>query len=274
MKIWKLVAATVQLSACLALAADKKEEPKKAGIKARDAGAVRYKVWAVLEKGDEVSKKERAELEKILSDRIAGHKVTVASEGKDRLSVTVHGKPGEFTKETLEKLEGAIKRQGNVSFHMAHEDYEDFDPKKLPKDAKLLSVRPAEAESDEKPRTMLVQKKAEFDGDQVHRLLVSNELGRWQLNLSLSDEGADRFYDLSVEHNKRDNFDGRPFAIVIDGVVISAPVFNEPIAGGKAQITGDFSEAEVRAIAASVSRPLPVPLNVLSKKFLPPAEDR
>src|SRR3546814_5050436 len=34
---------------------------------------------------------------------------------------------------------------------------------------------------------------------------------------------------------------GKPFAIILDDVVISAPNINEPILGGQAQITGSFT---------------------------------
>jgi preprotein translocase subunit SecD len=39
------------------------------------------------------------------------------------------------------------------------------------------------------------------------------------------------------------------FAIVLDGVVVSAPRFNEPILGGQAQIEGDFTAQEARDLA-------------------------
>lgn len=277
---WKIIFVSVQLSACLTLAANaQKEVAKPAAVKPSEAGAVRYKVWAVLEKGNEVSKDQRAKVEKILSKRIVGHKVSVQSEGKDRLSVTIAGKPGDFTKVKLESLESAIKRQGRLSFQMAHEDYEEYqdkqlDPKKLPKGAKLLPIRSLDDDPDAEPRKLLVQEKVEFGSDQVRHIRASFVLNRWQLNLALRKKGAKRFYELSKEHNQRDHIDVRPFAIVLDGVVMSYPVFNEPIPGGNAQITGDFSEAEAYAIEASISNPLPISLNVLSKKFLPPKADK
>ncbi len=47
--------------------------------------------------------------------------------------------------------------------------------------------------------------------------------------------GATRFAQIT-----RDNV-GRPFAIVLDDKVLSAPVIREPITGGAGQISGEFS---------------------------------
>jgi len=46
---------------------------------------------------------------------------------------------------------------------------------------------------------------------------------------------------------------GRPFAIVLDGTIISAPVINSPITGGEGQITGSFTTKEAGHLAASIS---------------------
>ena len=42
---------------------------------------------------------------------------------------------------------------------------------------------------------------------------------------------------------------GNRFAIVLDGVVVSAPGVNEAIPGGQAQITGQFTQDEAQDLA-------------------------
>jgi preprotein translocase subunit SecD len=42
---------------------------------------------------------------------------------------------------------------------------------------------------------------------------------------------------------------GRPFAIVLDGVVLSAPVIREPILGGSGQVSGNFTVARANQLA-------------------------
>ena len=46
----------------------------------------------------------------------------------------------------------------------------------------------------------------------------------------------------------RDNV-GRPFAIEVDGRVVTAPIINEPILGGEAQISGDFTSGTAAQLA-------------------------
>jgi SecD/SecF fusion protein len=53
---------------------------------------------------------------------------------------------------------------------------------------------------------------------------------------------------------------GQRFAIILDGKVVSAPRINEPIAGGNASITGDFSEAQARNLASVLENPLQTPV--------------
>jgi preprotein translocase subunit SecD len=55
------------------------------------------------------------------------------------------------------------------------------------------------------------------------------------------------------------------FAIVLDGVVLSAPQVNGPITGGKAEISGSFTKQEAQQLAAQVNTgALPVRLSVSS----------
>jgi len=49
----------------------------------------------------------------------------------------------------------------------------------------------------------------------------------------------------------KDNL-GRPFAIVLNGRVISAPVIREPILGSTGQISGNFTVADAHHIAAKL----------------------
>ncbi len=70
----------------------------------------------------------------------------------------------------------------------------------------------------------------------------------WQVNLEFTGEGADAFFDstqrLSAQQPPQDQF-----AIVLDGLVVSAPQVNEPIPGGRAQITGQFTQTEATSLA-------------------------
>jgi protein-export membrane protein SecD len=66
----------------------------------------------------------------------------------------------------------------------------------------------------------------------------------WAVEFTLTGEGASEFADLTTA------MVGKPLAIVLDAVVISAPNITEPITGGTGEITGDFDEARAKSLAA------------------------
>jgi preprotein translocase subunit SecD len=84
----------------------------------------------------------------------------------------------------------------------------------------------------------------------------------WSVSLTFDAEGARQLATIST-----DLYDNTPpqnqFAIVLDGVVYSAPSFLEPIPGGQAQITGDFTTEEAADLANVLKfGSLPVSLEV------------
>lgn len=70
----------------------------------------------------------------------------------------------------------------------------------------------------------------------------------WAVSLSLGGEGKDVFTDLSTQMVGTE----QRFAIVLDGLVISAPNFTGRISDGNAQITGDFTPTEAKSLATSL----------------------
>ncbi len=65
---------------------------------------------------------------------------------------------------------------------------------------------------------------------------------------------------------------GRPFAIVLEDKVLSAPVIREPITGGTAQISGDFTLEEANSIAMMLrAGALPGRLRVVEQQVVAPA---
>ncbi|MFP3921788.1 MAG: protein translocase subunit SecD [Dichotomicrobium sp.] len=78
--------------------------------------------------------------------------------------------------------------------------------------------------------------------------------------------GARRFGDVTSENV------GQPFAIVLDGKVISAPVIQEPILGGTGQISGDFTVEEANNLAILLrSGALPASLTILQERTVGPS---
>lgn len=77
--------------------------------------------------------------------------------------------------------------------------------------------------------------------------------------LSFNNEGADLFEQITTDHV------GEQLAIFLDGELKSSPVIQEPIPGGQATITGDFTPEEARTLVRDLNfGALPVPIELLS----------
>ena len=82
--------------------------------------------------------------------------------------------------------------------------------------------------------------------------------GSWLIQFELNEEGGAVFGPFTA------NSIGQPMAIVLDGVVLSAPVIQAELSTGGV-ITGDFTEEEARTLALQLrSGALPIPLSVES----------
>lgn len=93
-----------------------------------------------------------------------------------------------------------------------------------------------------------------------------DNLGRAVVALTFSSEGA-KLFDRATADNV-----GRQIAIVLDGVVISAPVVQERITGGHAQISGRFSPAEASRLSIMLrAGALPVAVEVIENRSVGPS---
>lgn len=85
------------------------------------------------------------------------------------------------------------------------------------------------------------------------------------VSITFDQQGGQRFAQLSTQNV------GRLFAIILDGNVLSTPVFNEPILGGTAQISGGFTTETANNLAISLrSGALPVDLSVIEERTVGP----
>ena len=107
--------------------------------------------------------------------------------------------------------------------------------------------------------------------------LPQQGVGGWVVSLTFDSEGARALATSSQElYALPDCAPGgaspcNAFAIVLDGVVVSAPRFNEPIIGGQAQIEGDFTAQEAQDLANVLSYgALPVNLEVVEVTSVSP----
>jgi len=109
------------------------------------------------------------------------------------------------------------------------------------------------------------------------RVIVSGEMlvdaqpgfdsrnGEPVVNFKFDSNGARRFGDVTKEAV------GKPFAIVLDNKVISAPVIREPILGGSGQISGRFTVQGASDLSVLLrAGALPAPLTVLEERTVGP----
>jgi len=83
--------------------------------------------------------------------------------------------------------------------------------------------------------------------------------------LQFNDEGSKIFEDLTSRNV------GKLLAIYIDELPISAPVVQEVISGGRAQISGDFTVEEAKALVRNLNAgALPVPIELISQQSVGP----
>lgn len=89
-----------------------------------------------------------------------------------------------------------------------------------------------------------------------------NSLGP-TISLEFNAEGAKLFAELT-----RNNV-GQPVAIVLDGVILSAPVVREEIRDGQAEISGQFTVEEAKTLVRDLNLgALPVPIKLISSQTI------
>ena len=112
-----------------------------------------------------------------------------------------------------------------------------------------------------------VKRRAMVTGDQLSdaRQSFDPQSGAPVVTIKFNAAGAKRFGRATQENT------GKPFAIILDDKVLSAPNINEPILGGSASISGNFTVESANALAISLaSGKLPVKLNVIEERTVGP----
>jgi len=112
-----------------------------------------------------------------------------------------------------------------------------------------------------------VRSRVELDGARLRDASAGRnpQSGEWVVNFSFDAAGARRFAEITTRQV------GQPFAIVLDGKVISAPVIREPITGGQGQISGHFTAQSANDLAVLLrAGALPAPLTVIEERSVGP----
>jgi preprotein translocase subunit SecD len=109
----------------------------------------------------------------------------------------------------------------------------------------------------------LVEKHVAISGDDLidAQALLDERIKEPVVSFKFSPAGTRQFARATTENI------GRPMAIVVDGVVLAAPIIREPITGGSGQISGGFTVERANDLAVTLrSGALPLPLTIVAER--------
>ena len=193
-------------------------------------------------------------------DALGTREPTIIRQGDDRIVVQVPGL------ENPDQVKELVGKTAKLEFKLV-------DQTALPADV-AAGVAPPGSEifpyaetSDFAGNSVAVKRLGGIRGDNLTGAQASfnPENNEPVVNIQFDTEGGRRFAQLTSENVNK------PFAIILDGVVLSAPNINEPIRGGTAQISGNFTTKSAQELAISLqSGALPVDLKVVEERTVGP----
>ncbi|MBA2570900.1 MAG: protein translocase subunit SecD, partial [Chloroflexi bacterium] len=139
----------------------------------------------------------------------------VQTQGSDRISVEIPGV------ENVEEVRDLIGSTGRLDFVIVPVEF----------DQQVLDGAPLPGGMDPSPL---------FSGDQISVAQPTfDRFGQPAVSFELKPEGTTLFADFTAQNV------GRRFAIVLDGIVVSAPVVQDSIPNGRSIISGNFTVGEM-----------------------------
>lgn len=192
-------------------------------------------------------------------DETGTREPSIQQQGTNRILIQV---PGMKNPDHIKRLLG---KTAKLTFHL-------LDPN-TPYATNLQSIVPSDSkkiQGDEDKQgnatTYIIKKRALLTGDAlVHAAATIQELEP-VVSFRFDNLGAKTFGRITKENV------GKPFAIVLDNKVISAPVIREPILGGSGIISGSFTTQEANDLALLLrAGALPAPLNIIEERTVGPS---
>ncbi len=199
----------------------------------------------------ELNRRALAQTVQVLRSRVDEFGVAeplIQQQGTNRVIVELPGV------QDVNRAKNAIGRTAQLTFHLVVEGATTAAPGQL-----LVK--------NEDGSNLVIQRRPSLTGER----LTSAAPGFDQMNLPAVDiafdsRGTKQFAELSTQNV------GKRFAIMLDGQVYSAPVFREPILGGRAQISGSFGVQEAQDLAAILNAgALPAKLSVVEERTVGPS---
>jgi preprotein translocase subunit SecD len=177
--------------------------------------------------------------------------ITVVTEGGNRILVEV---PGVENPEQLKQLIGQTAR---LEFKLVdlNANQAEVQQGRAPPGSQVLPMADGSG-------FIAVKRRVMVSGDQIVKANQGyDQDNRPDIEIAFNTAGAKRFARTTQENV------GKPFAIILDDKVLSAPNINEPIMGGRAQIAGSFTVQSANDLAVSLaSGKLPVKFNFIEER--------
>jgi len=189
-------------------------------------------------------------------DETGTREPSIQRQGEDRVLVQL---PGVDDPERVKEL---IGRTAKLSFHLTDESVLPGSDA-IPAGSEVLEGD--QVAPNGQPVRYVVRKRVLLSGDNLVDAQPTFQQGAPVVSFRLDSIGAARFADVT-----RSNV-GRPFAIVLDDKVISAPVIREPILGGSGVISGSFTVQQAQDLALLLrAGALPAALKGLEERSVGP----
>ncbi|WP_207458700.1 protein translocase subunit SecD [Azospirillum sp. SYSU D00513] len=188
-------------------------------------------------------------------DETGVNEPTIARQGADRILVQL---PGVEDPDRVKRLLGTTAK---MTFRLVDMNADPTATRAPPGSEILPSADPTG------PQSYVIRKRVEVDGANLQNASAGTnpQTGEWVVNFEFDSTGARRFSEVTQANV------GRPFAIVLDNKVISAPVIREPITGGRGQISGNYNAQTASDLAVLLrAGALPAPLKVIEERTVGP----
>src|SRR6266403_5594502 len=186
--------------------------------------------------------------------------------GGDRILVQIPGLDTAKIHEARDQLSRVAKLESRLVYPDNGERLREIDEGKqdIPPEYRIETHKHQGEDGKSVEERLLVKKKADLSGDRVSGAGASYEKEGWMVYLRFDPDGAKQFGNITAAHVHH------RFAIVLDGVIQSAPVIQDAIYGGDAQITGRFTEEEARGLASVLENPLQTPVSIEEERSVSP----
>ena len=186
-------------------------------------------------------------------DKLGTSEPIITPSGSDRILVQIPGLDTAKLNETREQLRQVAK----LEFRMVHPNSEALAAGLEPPDPAYQSQTYSDERDGKKIEEKLwIKKRTDIAGSAVSGAFATFDQEGWGVSLRFNSAGSELFGKLTSENV------GKRFAILLDGVIQSAPVIREPIFGGTASITGSFTETQARNLASVLENPLQTPVAI------------